>query len=160
MSNSITDFSSGSLSTPAMDLHVFKPKLDAQSILPALNSYINSANTVSSNPPVSSTGHALDLRPVSPILPDVMANTHSPTTQKSPPEIVHGPPPPEEHSPPTQRGPPEAVHGPPPEEHSPMQEHEDDEEQEGPMQEEPEDDEEQEDPQLVDEVLKIGDGDL
>ena len=67
LSNSRTDFGSGSLSTPTMDLHIFKPKLQAQSILPALNSYIDSANTVSSNPPVSSTGHALDLRPVSPI---------------------------------------------------------------------------------------------
>lgn len=110
-----------------MDLHVFKPKLQAQSILPALNSYIDSANTVSSNPPVSSTGHALDLRPVSPI------------TQRGPPETVHGPPPPEEHS--------------------PMQEPDNDEEQEDPVQE-PDNDEEQEDLQLVDEVLKIGDGDL
>jgi hypothetical protein len=109
-----------------MDLHIFKPKLEAQSILAALNSYIDSASTVSSNPPVFSTSHALDLRPVSPILPDVMANTHGPTTQKGPPETVHRPPPPEEHS--------------------PMQE--------------PDSDEEQEDPQLTDEVLKIGDGDL
>jgi len=83
-----------------------------------LNSYIDSVNTVSSNLPISSTGYVLDLRPISSILPNVMANTHSPTTQRGPLETVYRTPPLEERSPPTQRGPPETVHRPPLEEYS------------------------------------------
>ena len=64
-----------------------------------LNSYINLVNTVSSNLPVSSTSYVLDLRPVSPILPNVIANTHGPTTQKGLLEIVYRPYLLEEHSP-------------------------------------------------------------
>jgi hypothetical protein len=56
-----------------------------------LNSYIDLVSTVSSNPPVFSTSYTLDLRPVSPILPNI--------TQKGPLETVHRPPPLEEHSP-------------------------------------------------------------
>ncbi len=133
MLNSRTVFSSGSLLTPVIDLYVFKPKLNTQSILPTLNSYIDSANTVSNNPPVSSTSHVLDLRPVSPILPDIMANTHSPTTQRGPLETVYRTPPLEERSPPTQRGPLETVHRPPLEEHSHIQELDNDKVQEDPI---------------------------
>ncbi len=98
-----------------------------------MNSYIDSVNTVSSNLPISSTSHILDLRPVSSILPNVIANTHSPTTQRSPLETVHRPPPLEECSPPTQRGPPETMYRPPLEEHSPIQELDNDKTQEDPM---------------------------
>jgi len=99
--NSRIDLSLGSLLTLIIDLHVFKPKLNTQSILLTLNSYINLVNTVSNNLPISSTSYILDLRPISPILPNVMANTHSLTTQRSPLETVHRPPPLEERSPPT-----------------------------------------------------------
>ncbi len=88
-----------------------------------------------------------------------MANTHSLTTQRSPLETVHRPPPLEERSPPTQRGPLETIHRPPLKEHSPIQELNNDKVQEDPIQE-PEDNKEQEDPQLIDKVLKISNSDL
>jgi hypothetical protein len=81
------------LSAPtAAEIHIFHPKLDANLILPALNTYLNTLKTdISSNPP-SGSGPRPAARPSPPALP-VRGNADIPVAlpKRTPPPEGAGP---------------------------------------------------------------------